>query len=164
MRSLFVMFAFTSFLMVAGCAHTSDAQDRLTFKNPMVLNELLVWRDGGSLGFVMEDADKERLCFCMDGSIGSATTGYFFLNVTHATEDGGIQLPLDGQREKQLLGYLKSWLETHFDMNDLDKTLASNNFQALTKDEFKAWHVGRVLKNRPDAVRLLRKRIQATGE
>ena len=59
---------------------------------PIVLHELHVWRDGGSLGFVIGDQSARKIKFVVDGKIGSSTIGWFFLNTIHTDYGKGIQL------------------------------------------------------------------------
>jgi hypothetical protein len=128
---------------------------------PIKLDELLVWRDGGSLGFKLSDAARHHVAFCVDGRIGSTTVGYFFLNVTHPTQDNGQKLDLGGDTEKTLISYLKSWLEASFKPEQLTALLLKEkDVNKLTKDEFNAWHVLRLVENRAKAIKRMKEHAQ----
>jgi len=120
---------------------------------PIKLDELLVWRDGGSLGFKLSDAAQRHVAFCVDGRFGSSTRGCFFLNVTHATQNGGRRLDLGGDTEKTLIFYLKSWLAASFKPEQLTAILKIEDFSKLSKDEFKARHVLRLVESRAKVIR-----------
>jgi hypothetical protein len=123
---------------------------------PITLEELSVWRDGGSLGFKLSDAHHHHVTFCVDGKAGSPTAGYFFLNVTHATQKGGRKLPLGGDAEKKLISYLKSWLTASFKPERLAAILKTQDVGKLTKKEFQAWHVLRLVKNRAKVIQRIK--------
>jgi hypothetical protein len=149
-------------LLGIGCESNISKLYEIDLKHPMILEELHVWRDGGSLGFVMKDADGKRICFCLDGNVSSTTAGFFFVNVTYPTYNGSLQLSLDGNKERKILTHLRSWLETNFDLKELDKTFRSKSVGELTRDEFEAWHVKHLLDNRADVVKELKETIQPT--
>ena len=128
---------------------------------PINLNELLVWRDGGSLGFKLSDAARRHVTFSVDGRVGSSTVGYFFLNVTHPTQNNGRKLDLGSDTENTLISYLKSWLASNFKPEQLSALAKKEkDVNKLTKDEFNAWHVLRLVENRPKVI----KRIKANGK
>ena len=122
-----------------------------------MLRELSVWRDGGSLGFVIGDQSGRKIKFVVDGKIGSSTVGWFFLNTIHTDYRKGIQLPLGGPEEKQLLNYLSLWLDSNFNRKELERLEATGKFPDSTKEEFKALHVKRLLDNRGKAIERIKK-------
>jgi hypothetical protein len=127
---------------------------------PVKLDELHVWRDGGSLGFKLSDAARHQVAFCVDGQIKSPTAGYFFLNVTHATQNGGQKLDLGSDAEKTLISYLTSWLTATFKQAQRAAILKSEDVSKLTKDEFNAWHVLRLVENRAKVIQRIKERAQ----
>ena len=140
-------------------ANTDQSQGhRVTaLQPPMKLDELIVWRDGGSLGFRLSDASGQHLTFCVDHKIKSPTAGNFFFNVTHADQEGGQKLDLGGDAEKQLISYLQSWLETNFTQAQQTNLLQrEKDVDKLTKPEFNAWHVLRLVDNWANVIQRIR--------
>ena len=139
-------------LTLVGCqngkyaANTDSRVPRLS--PPVNLVELHVWRDGGSLGFVVSDQSGTTISFLVDGKINSTTKGYIFLNTVYMDKAKGIQLPLGGKEESQLLSYLSSWLDSNFDRKKLDALFESPDFRNMPDAEFKAYHVKGLLENR----------------
>jgi hypothetical protein len=128
-----------------------------TLSPPIVLYELHVWRDGGSLGFEIGDPSGNKIKFVVDGKIGSATVGWVFLNTIHTDYGKGRQLPLGGEEEKQLLNYLSLWLDSKFDRKELEYVFSTTDFRDLTKDQYNAFHVKRLLDNRDKAIEKIKK-------
>jgi hypothetical protein len=134
-----------------------------TLSPPIVLYEVHVWRDGGSLGFEIGDQSGNKISFVVDGKIGSATVGWFFLNTIHTDYGKGRQLPLGGEEEKQLLNYLSLWLDSKFDRKELEYVFSTTDFRDLTKDQFNAFHVKQLLDNRDKTIEKIKKTQQLTG-
>ncbi len=115
---------------------------------PINVKTLYVWRDGGSLGFVVNDSTGKNISFMVDGRIKSTTIGYVFLNTTHTSRAKGIMLPLFGKEECQLMNYLSSWLYSNYDEKTLDALFKSPDLKKMSKKDFKAFHITRLLKYR----------------
>ena len=143
----------THWLLLVLLLSPAIARAEAPLRPPINLNELHVWRDGGSLGFKLSDADQHHISFCVDGKIGSPTAGYFFLGVTHATQNGAQKLDLGCDTEKKLVSYLEAWLATNFKPEQLLGISSTQNVGNLKQNEFKAWHVLRLVENRVKARR-----------
>ena len=128
-----------------------------TLERPITLDELHVWRDGGSLGFKLSDAKHHQLAFCVDGKIGSSTPGYFYSNVTHPDQNGGQKLDSGGAAEKTLLSYLESWLASNFTEEQRTAILQTKEVGKRTKLEFDAWHVVQLIENRSKVIHASRR-------
>ena len=100
MRYAFLLAAAVVSTIQALGTNGGEPQGVPTLEPPITLDELHVWRDGGSLGFKLSDAKHHQLAFCIDGRAGSSTRGYFFLNVTHANQNGGQKLDLGAPRKR----------------------------------------------------------------
>jgi hypothetical protein len=131
-----------------------------TLQAPIHLDELFVWRDGGSLGFKLSDANGRHLAFCVDGKFKSPTAGYFFLNVTYADQNGGQKLDLGSDTEKVLMSYLKSWLAANFKQERLAAILKAQGVGKPTKEEFNALHVLGLIDNRAKVIDRIREQAQ----
>ena len=116
--------------------------------SPIILKTLHVWRDGGSLGFVISGRMGKNISFMIDRRIGSNTKGYVFLNTTYNQRVKGIMLPIGGKEELQLMDYLSSWLYSNYDKKTLGILFKTPNFKTMSPKEFKAFHVSRLLKSR----------------
>jgi hypothetical protein len=130
-----------------GCS-TEEKSITIQCDEPVVLKELFVYRDGGTLGFILDCADGNELRFCIDGKINSPTAGYFFVDVTHATQEGGVMLSKGGVEEGKLLSLLDSWLEANFTDEQTSRIAQSIDFNNMTKKEFRAWHIKRLIDGR----------------
>ena len=120
---------------------------------PIVLRDLRVWRDGGSLGFVLGDGLGKTITFTVDGKLGSPTPRSMFLGVTHRDDPGAQQLPLDGAQERQLLTYLALWLDAKFDRADLERVFNTVDSRQWTQEQLSAYHVKRLIETRSDQLR-----------
>jgi hypothetical protein len=139
---------------------TEKQQDSVE-QPPMKLDELIVWRDGGSLGFKMSDASGRQIAFCVDGRASSPTCNHFFLNVPHPAQQGGRKLDLGGDEEKQLISYLQSWLDGNFTQAQRTALLQQDkDVDKLTKPEFNTWHILRLIENRPKVIRHMQEEAQ----
>jgi hypothetical protein len=136
---------------LCGCVKINQ-RESVACQEPFVLEELHVWRDGGSLSFVFLCGDGERLSFRCDGGINSPTNGYFFLEIDNTRE----KLPLGGVKEKGILAVLESWLKNKFTDEDLDRIRNSTDFSNMTKDEFRAWHIKGLVDFRPERIKYLK--------
>ena len=134
---------------------------RLT--SPILLHELHVWRDGGSLGFVVGDQSGRKIKFVVNYKVGSSTRGWFFLNTIHTDYGKGVQLPLGGVEEKQLLKYLSLWLDDKFDRKELERISSTKDYRHWTKDQFSAVRVKQLLDHREKAIDDIRKAQQNTA-
>lgn len=138
--------------VVFGCSNAH--QEGLLYHEPFALDEFQVWRDGGSLSFVFLCGGGEKLSFRLDGRIGSPTAGYFFLEVNNSKE----KLPLGGTKEKSLIAVLEKWLDSKFTDDDLNRISNSTDFPNMTKDEFRAWHIKRVVDGRLKTIKHLNRK------
>ncbi len=130
-----------------GCSNTH--QGVLLCQEPTVLDEFHFWRDGGSLSFVFLCDDGEKFSFHLDRGINSPTNGYFFLEKDNIRE----KLPMGSTKEKGILAVLESWLKNKFTCKDLDRIRNSTDFPNMTKDEFSAWHIMRIIDFRPGGIK-----------
>ena len=124
----------------------------------VILYEMYVWRDGGSLGFVIGCEGRKTIRFVVDGKIHSPTAGYFFLETIHTDGPRGTMLPLGGEEEQRLLGHLSSWLHATFTEGELKRISEIADFRKITRDELRAWHVQRLVNNRSEFVEELKRR------
>jgi hypothetical protein len=131
-----------------GAADQPQGRLAAALRPPIKLDELLVWRDGGTLGFKLSDAGGRHVAFCVDRKIKSPIAGHFFLNVTHADQKGGERIDLGSDTEQTLISYLQSWLSTKFTQEQLSDIIKIRDFRKRTKDEFNASHVLQLIENR----------------
>jgi hypothetical protein len=129
---------------------------------PIILYELYVWRDGGSLGFIIGDHSGIKIKFVVDYKEYSTTWGWFFLNTIHKDRGEGQQLPLGGTEEKQLLRYLSLWLESKFSKQEIDEISATKDFRNISKDQLYAFHVKRLLDNRDKVIERVKRAQQSS--
>ena len=135
----------------AGIGFSETAKEpelQVVLQSPIKLDELHVWRDGGSLGFQLSDDHDHQIVFCVDGRVKSNTAGYFFLNDIYPQRGNAERIALDGDVERRLISYLNSWLESKFDQKRLATISKAKEVSKLTADEFKAWHVLHLVENR----------------
>ena len=137
--------------VIFGCSNTH--QEELLCQEPFVLDEFHVWKDGGSLSFVFICGNEEELSFRLDGGVSSPTNGYFFLEVDNTWE----KLPLGGTKEKSLIAVLQTWLYGKFTVEELEQILKSTDYGNMTKDDFAARHIKRLIDFRPEAIKYLKK-------
>ena len=142
---------------------TNTASRVPQLKAPITLVKLDVWRDGGSLGFVIRDAIDTNLSFMVDGKIGSSTRGHFFLYTEHIDFAKGVQLDLGGEEENQIIGYLALWLDANFDRKKLDVLFSHPDFRNMPKAEFNAYHVKHLIDNRQKMIQAIRDTQQTSG-
>ena len=141
------------------CANTnsiSGTNAMPVLSPPINLYQVDVWRDGGSLGFVIGDRSAAKIQFVIDGKAGSQTRGWFFLNTTHTDYTKGIKLSLGGEEEQTLLLYLSSWLHTTFTDAELKRIAEITDFRDKPQAEFYAWHIQRLLQRRPEVLKRLK--------
>jgi hypothetical protein len=116
-------------------------------KPPITLSNLFVSADGYCLGFVLGDSEGTNVSFVVDETAPSPTGGRVMLDTTNTALYEGIKLPLGGEEEAQLLGYLASWLNSPSGAKDLG---------GLTNRESSVYWVRRLLINRPRTIRIIR--------
>jgi hypothetical protein len=162
-QKIIILVPLVLLLPVVAFGDTDAALSMPTLSPPIVLYELHVWRDGGSLGFEIGDQSGGKIKFFVDGKIESATVGWFFFNTIHTDYEKGRQLPLGEEEEKQLLNYLSLWLDSKFDRKKLEYVFSTTDFRDLTQDQFNAFHVKRLIDNRDKTIEKIRKTKQSAG-
>ena len=137
-----------------GCQQRPEAMrvdDSVSLQPPLTLVELLVWRDGGSLGFVLRDATSTELRCCVAGPIPADIAGRWFMGATHPLHEGARIVDAEGGVEKALKQVLQVWVSQHYDQPEQDELLRSGWTQAIAQSKTRrdAWHVLRLLRRKP---------------
>lgn len=121
---------------------------------PITLDEYTVWRDGGTIGYRLSDADGNHLTFCIDGKVGSPTKGSFFLGVTHADQQGAQKLDRGAGMEDLLMSYLQCWLEGSFSREQIIALRKDPDAKGLSKQQRNAIQISAALEEWPAVSRL----------
>lgn len=111
--------------------HRKREVEPLAIREPVTIDEGLVWKDGGSIGLVLLDAKGKKHAFCLDGG-GLPTREKphgerehnLVVGTTHPLRDGGKRIPLRGAEEAALYGVLLRWADRQPEREALlDRTL-----------------------------------------
>ncbi len=123
----------------------------VSLQPPLTLAELLVWRDGGSLGFVLRDAAGTELRFCVAGPIPASVAGRWFIGATHPSHEGARIIDAGGGVENALRRALQVWVSQHYNQAEQDELLRSGWTPEIAQDKTRreAWHVLRLLRREP---------------
>lgn len=135
-----------AFVIVAGCSSGPSpvaVSSDLELYPPFELVQLHRWRDGGSLGFTVDDAKGQRLSFSLDGRIGSPTPGRWYIGAGHPTQEGAELVEVGGKREQALIRILDLWLSQHFSDSQRGALAATDWSDELPSDRlrFDAWTI-----------------------
>ena len=142
-------------LLLCACQRTAGpvhVTDRITLHPPLTLVELSRWRDGGSLGFHVEDAQAQQLVFSVDYRINSTTRGRWYLGAMYPTDSGAVLLDEGGRTELALRDVLRDWVNQHYGKQE-QTDIASQGWNDTFQDDrirFDAWTIMTLL-TRPKA-------------
>lgn len=148
---------------LCGCAD-SNRQFHVNCPEPLVLEEFHPWRGVGSLSFVFLCGDNSRLSIYLSGGFDSQTRGYFYIEDDEAFHGNRMLLPLGGVEEKRLIDVMNLWLESKFSNEELERIMNLTDFRNMTEDEFRAWHIKRIIDSRPQVVEELLKGERNTSD
>jgi hypothetical protein len=141
-------------LALFGCQQRTEpirVDGAAALQPPLTLAELLVWRDGGSLGFVLRDATSTELRFCVAGPIPASIAGRWFIGATHPSHEGARIVDAGGDVERALKRALRAWVSQHYDRAEQEELVRSGWTEEIAQDKTRrgAWHVLRLLRREP---------------
>lgn len=94
---------------------------RLTVDDSLRVEDVQMFRDGGTIGIKVANDLGEELIFCLDGRMKSQSfwdklskhkeERQVFLNVMHPSVGGAQAIPIGGQMEQIILNILTTWLD-----------------------------------------------------
>lgn len=87
-------------------------QGKIEMALPLVISEILLYKDGGTVGVKVKDAKGVEHLFCFDGRVSErvkAKALKVYYGATHPEHKGAKPLIPKGKNEKILLKYLKTW-------------------------------------------------------
>jgi len=94
--------------------------DVLKIVEPVKVLDVAYWKDGGSIGLVLSDANGREHAFCLDGRSlptkehpDEQGTRNLFLGATHPTRKGAKAVARRGPEESALYGVMLRWANKH---------------------------------------------------
>jgi hypothetical protein len=142
---------------LCGCVE-SNRDFFVNCQDPVILEELLVHRDGGSLSFVFLCGDNNRLSFRLDGGARSSTRWHFYLDTDDVSKNNRMLLSLGGVEEERLLNVMESWLESNFSNEELERIVKSTDFRDTRQKEFRARRIKNLIDSRPRFIKDIKER------
>ncbi len=76
---------------------------------PFEIVQTMMYKDGGTVGIVVEDSRGVSVPFCLDGRIKvPADSRHLYIGATHPGNSKAEEVPIGGKAEKTVLKILKS--------------------------------------------------------
>jgi hypothetical protein len=87
-------------------------QGKIEMFLPLEISEILLYRDGGTVGVKLKDANGLEHLFCFDGRASERVKklpSKIYYGATHPEHKGAKPLIPKGKNEKIILKYLQTW-------------------------------------------------------
>lgn len=113
----------------------------LNVVGPMVIEDVLLYRDGGTIGIMIKDAQDQYVSFCIDFGMGSKTQGNIYYGATHP-EDDDAQLILDEDFEQQLIDVVVAAINDYCAKDEQERIKATEtaDLKSLNQGDLKIYH------------------------
>ena len=82
----------------------------LKIAEPIKVSDVFYWKDGGSLGIELTDANKKKHLFCFDGR--TKASGKLFVGVNYPGP-AGKEVEIWGPEESALYAVMLRWVNKH---------------------------------------------------
>jgi hypothetical protein len=115
-----------------------DNLEFLSFKEPITIEWIDIYRDGGSIGVLLVDAKGQGLSFHVDGAFGSPTRDRLFINSSSPSHKPAELIPKGDKREKAIIQILKTILDREFSAEEQTALRGSYGRRKLSEEERKA--------------------------
>lgn len=126
---------------VIGVCFAEDFEKSLRqLKEPVSVVHADMFLDGATIGVVLNDAANNFFKFCLDGKMGSASAGNFFLGVNHPSQ-GGIRVASGSDTENYLIKILEYWVSLNSGREESNIVMVKRileNVKARRVSEFNA--------------------------
>lgn len=125
-----------------------EAVATLSLKLPVQVVEVLMWRDGGSVGVRLADANRKEYPFCLDGHaqhVGpdkEPPLRYVYVGALYAGKPG-TAVPIGGEVERALKVLLQTWADQQLVRAKQAefKLRGDRDYSSLTPEETKLCHI-----------------------
>ncbi|MBL7131554.1 MAG: hypothetical protein ISS45_09170 [Candidatus Omnitrophica bacterium] len=126
--------------------------ETIELHKPLKIEEILYYKDGGTIGFVIKDSKGKIFQFCLDGRMRVATEPgflgelknlmttqkpyHFYFEVTHPEGSGAQEIPIGGKEEESIAVILEHIMSEKLSDEQMVK-LNSADCSQFSKEEFK---------------------------
>lgn len=126
---------------------TSEATNMFNLRPPINIDEIIYYRDGGTIGVVLKDSSSQTFMFCLDGRIQIQDPGveiephHVYIGATHPGHQGAEQLSLYGEKEKAILEILQNWVAENMTEQEISKLSNPDTFIGFSDEEIKLYRI-----------------------
>ena len=107
--------------------------------------DVLYFRDGGTVGVILEDEKKKRTSFCFDRRLGSETPNRIYVGATHPENKGAKLVEKGSSLEETILFGLRKALDVKHSPSEQKKLLRKESAADLQGEETKIWWILKAL-------------------
>ncbi len=120
------------------------------FQPAVVIEQVQFYRDGGTVGIELSDANQRSLSFCLDQQLNSPTAGRVYVRALHPSDPDAVLVSQGGAEERAILTLLRAWLGEQIPLQPAQRQMITTTNDSIEK-RMRTLHIIQVVQEIQDS-------------